>query len=67
MKITITSTGLGTGGAYKVGDTVTARWDNTASGDNNTDGLAATNPVIVDFSQFGASSPVVATNSSSTF
>ncbi|MHA8050258.1 cadherin domain-containing protein, partial [Aquirufa sp. ROCK-SH2] len=35
--ISITSTGTGTLGAYKRGDTLAIRWDNTASGDNNTD------------------------------
>ncbi|MBS1186777.1 MAG: Hemolysin-type calcium-binding region, partial [Burkholderiaceae bacterium] len=48
----------GTGGAYKVGDTVTATWNNTAAGDNNND-IAA---VKVDFSQFGGGANVAATN-----
>lgn len=39
----------GTGGAYKTGDTVTATWDNTGTGDNNSD-IAS---VTVNFSQFG--------------
>ncbi|PWC84599.1 hypothetical protein AEJ54_29370, partial [Azospirillum sp. Sp 7] len=54
------SGGTGTGGAYKIGDTVTMTWDNTLSGDNNTDTLAG---VTVDFSQFGGGSAVAATNS----
>ncbi|CAO3383243.1 DUF4347 domain-containing protein [Azospirillum argentinense] len=54
------SGGTGTGGAYKIGDTVTATWDNTLSGDNNTDTLAG---VTMDFSQFGGGSAVAATNS----
>ncbi|MGY0832691.1 DUF4347 domain-containing protein [Azospirillum argentinense] len=54
------SGGTGTGGAYKIGDTVTMTWDNTLAGDNNTDTLAS---VTVDFSQFGGGSAVAATNS----
>ncbi|WP_323145091.1 Ig-like domain-containing protein [Massilia phyllosphaerae] len=50
----------GTAGAYKIGDTVTATWNNTAGGDNNTDTLSR---VTVDFSQFGGGSAVIATNS----
>ncbi|OZI61960.1 Ig-like domain-containing protein [Bordetella genomosp. 11] len=57
--ISITSTGSGTGGAYRIGDTVTAVWDNTATGDNN----AELNGVTMDFSQFGGPSAVAATNS----
>ncbi len=53
----------GTGGAYKIGDTVTATWNNTAGGDNNSGITGAT----VDFSQFGGGSAVVATNSSNTW
>ncbi|MDQ2106713.1 beta strand repeat-containing protein, partial [Azospirillum isscasi] len=53
------SGGTGTGGAYKTGDTVTATWNNTLAGDNNTDTLAG---VTVDFSQFGGGSAVAATN-----
>ncbi|MFO7593322.1 MAG: hypothetical protein R6X15_04660, partial [Pseudomonadota bacterium] len=40
----------GTGGAFKVGDTVTVTWDDTAIGDNNSDTISA---VTVDFSAFG--------------
>jgi hypothetical protein len=58
--IAITSAGSGTGGTYKIGDTVTATWDNTASGDNNS-GITG---VTMDFSQFGGGSAVTATNSS---
>ena len=39
----------GTGGTYRVGNTVRATWNNTASGDNNLD-IAS---VTVDFNQFG--------------
>ncbi len=53
----------GTGGAYKIGDTVTATWNNTAGGDNNT-GITG---VTVDFSQFGGGAAVAATNSSNTY
>lgn len=52
----------GTGGAYIIGDTVTASWDNTASGDNNGD----INTVTVDFSQFGGGT-VSASNSAETW
>lgn len=58
------SGGTGTGGAFRIGDTVTATWDNTASGDNNLDTLSA---VSVNFSQFGGGNAVVATNSSGTW
>ncbi|HYD59144.1 MAG TPA: DUF4347 domain-containing protein [Noviherbaspirillum sp.] len=54
----------GTGGAYKIGDTVTATWNNTAGGDNNADTISG---VTVDFSQFGGGSAVSATNSSGTW
>ena len=50
----------GTGGAYRIGDTVTAVWDNSASGDNNADSLAS---VTADFSQFGGGSAVAMANS----
>src|SRR6185436_9004095 len=54
----------GTGGAFKVGDIVTATWNNTAaSGDNNADITGVT----VSFSQFGGGSAVAATNSSGTW
>ncbi|MCU8085778.1 hypothetical protein, partial [Shewanella sp. SM23] len=53
----------GTGGAYKIGDTVTATWNNTAGGDNNADLTGVT----VDFSQFGGGAAVVASNSSGTW
>ncbi|SUI87410.1 Ig-like domain-containing protein [Shewanella morhuae] len=51
----------GMGGVYKIGDTVTATWNNTVGGDNNSDTISA---ATVDFSAFGGSSAVVATNSS---
>ncbi|WP_049722236.1 Ig-like domain-containing protein [Gilvimarinus polysaccharolyticus] len=53
----------GTAGSYKIGDTVTATWNNTAGGDNN----SAVIGVTVDFSQFGGGAAVVATNSSETW
>ncbi|MDX4956516.1 DUF4347 domain-containing protein, partial [Delftia acidovorans] len=49
----------GTGGAYKINDTVTASWNNSVGGDNNS-GITG---VTVDFSQFGGPSAVTATNS----
>ncbi len=54
----------GTGGAYKIGDTVTTTWNNTAGGDNN--GATITG-VTVDFSQFGGGAAVAATNNSGTW
>lgn len=53
----------GTGGAYKIGDTVTATWNNTALGDNNT----GVTTVTVDFSQFGGGAAVAATDSGNTW
>ncbi|PWG15638.1 hypothetical protein DFK10_15845 [Salibaculum griseiflavum] len=52
----------GTGGAFKIGDTVTASWDDTASGDNNGD-IAS---LSVDFTEFGGGA-VAATNSGGTW
>ncbi|MCP4289480.1 MAG: DUF11 domain-containing protein, partial [Gammaproteobacteria bacterium] len=49
----------GAGGAFKVGDTVMATWNNTAGGDNNAD----ISGVTVDFSQFGGGAAVAAGNS----
>lgn len=54
----------GTSGAYKIGDTVTATWNNTAGGDNNS---ATITGVTVDFSQFGGGAAVAASNSSGTW
>ncbi|WP_189608066.1 beta strand repeat-containing protein [Saccharospirillum salsuginis] len=54
----------GTGGTYKIGDTVTATWDDTsATGDNNGD----ISGVTVDFTDFGGGAAVVASNSSDTW
>ena len=56
--IAITSTPGGEDGStYIIGDTVTAVWDNSASGDANT---RAVSSVTMDFSQFGASTPATA-------
>lgn len=49
----------GTGGAYKIGDTMTATWNNSTSGDNNSTTVTG---VTFDFSQFGDGSAVVASN-----
>ncbi len=59
-RISISSTGSGPGGVYRIGDTVTAQWNNTASGDNNT-GIVG---VKMDFSQFGGGNAVTATETS---
>ena len=48
----------GNGGVFRLGDTVTASWNNTTSGDNNS-GITG---VTVDFSQFGGGAAVAATN-----
>lgn len=61
-RISITGA-TGTSGAYKIGDTVTATWNNTAGGDNN----PVVNGVAMDFSQFGGGAAVAATNSSGTW
>ncbi|MCA1325162.1 Ig-like domain-containing protein [Herbaspirillum sp. alder98] len=58
-QISITSTGTGIGGVYKIGDTVSARWNNGSSGNNNSGIVAAT----FDFSQFGGSASVAGTRS----
>lgn len=50
----------GTGGAYRISDTVTATWDNSVAGDNNADVASVT----MDFSQFGGGAAVVATEDS---
>lgn len=57
----ILSGGTGTGGAFKIGDTVTAQWDNSGTGDNNIDTINA-GGVTMNFSQFGGGSTVPATN-----
>ncbi|MFY0605241.1 MAG: Ig-like domain-containing protein, partial [Cyclobacteriaceae bacterium] len=59
--ISYTSSPSGAGSTYKVGDVVTVQWDNTASGDNNLD---IDNGVNMDFSEFGATSLVAATETS---
>ena len=51
----------GTSGVFGVGDTVTATWNNTASGDNNANAISS---VTVNFSQFGGGTAVAATNNS---
>src|SRR5436190_1589632 len=53
----------GTGGAFKTGDTVTATWNNTGTGDNNAD----ISTVTVNFSAFGGGTAVGASNSSGTW
>lgn len=59
--ISVTSAGTGTGGAYKVGDTVTAKWNNTSGGENQS-GITG---VTMDFSAFGGGSAVTASNDGS--
>lgn len=62
-QIAITSSGSGTGGVSKIGDVVTATWNNTAGADNNADSISG---VTVDFSAFGRGSAVAASNSGGT-
>lgn len=49
----------GTGGTFRIGDTVTATWDNSAAGDGNDDIHSAT----FDFTDFGGGPAVAATHS----
>ncbi|MEJ2743338.1 MAG: Ig-like domain-containing protein, partial [Gammaproteobacteria bacterium] len=58
------NTGSGTGGAFIIGDTVTATWDNTSSGDNNSDTIAG---LTANFTAFGGGSAVAASESSGTW
>ncbi len=58
------SGGSGTSGTFIIGDTVTATWNDTASGDNNADTVAS---VTFDFSAFGGGSTVTASNASDTW
>jgi len=56
----ISATGAtGVGGAFIAGDTITATWDNSATGDNN-DGVT---DVTIDFSQFGGPADAAASQS----
>ena len=55
--ISITSTPTGTSSTYRIGDTVTAQWDNSAGGQNQ----AEVTVVTMDFSAFGGGTAVVAT------
>lgn len=54
----------GTSGAFKVGDTVSVAWDNTASGENNPNTITG---VTVDFSEFAGGGAVAAINSGDTW
>ncbi|MEY8205957.1 MAG: Ig-like domain-containing protein, partial [Bermanella sp.] len=54
----------GLGGAYKVGDTIIATWNNTAGGDNNSDTISA---VAGNFSAFGGGTEGAASNSLDTW
>ncbi|WP_069308522.1 calcium-binding protein, partial [Methylobrevis pamukkalensis] len=47
--ISVTSTGSGVSGLYRIGDTITAVWNDSGSGDGNSDTLA----VSMDFTAFG--------------
>ncbi|WP_313319603.1 fibronectin type III domain-containing protein [Stenotrophomonas sp.] len=49
--------------SYKIGDTITATWNNTNSGDNN----AGITGVTMDFSEFGGGSAVAASDSGGTW
>jgi ELWxxDGT repeat protein len=54
----------GTNGTYKIGDTITATWNNTSSGDNNTEAISS---ATVDFSAFGGGPAVAAVNTNGTW
>ncbi len=66
---TITASNISVSGAtglsstYKIGDTVTASWNNTSGGDNN----GGVTGVTFNFSQFGGGTAVAATNSGGTW
>ena len=62
-KISISSSPSGSNTTYKIGDTVTASWNNTAIGDNQS-GITG---VTMDFSQFGGGTAVTASDSSGTW
>lgn len=49
----------GSGGVFRIGDTVTATWNNTVGGDNNFFAMAS---VTMDFRSFGGGAAVAATN-----
>ena len=51
----------GTGGAYKISDTITATWDNSGTGDNNAD----ISTVTVNFAAFGGGAAVAAVDDGS--
>ncbi len=54
----------GPGGVYRVGNVVTATWNNSSSGDNNATAIAS---VAINFSQFGGPTAVSAVNNSNTW
>ncbi|MCO4785276.1 MAG: DUF4347 domain-containing protein [Marinomonas atlantica] len=58
------SGGSGTNGDFVIGDTVTAKWDNTGNGDNNSDTISS---VSVNFAAFGGGNDIAATNSDHTW
>ncbi|WP_156490854.1 DUF4347 domain-containing protein, partial [Marinomonas atlantica] len=58
------SGGSGTNGDFIIGDTVTAKWDNTGNGDNNSDTISS---VSVNFAAFGGGNDIAATNSDHTW
>ncbi|GAA0182203.1 hypothetical protein SH2C18_46230 [Clostridium sediminicola] len=53
-----------TAATFIIGDTITASWNDTSTGDNNSDTIAS---VTVDFSSFGGSSAISASNSAATW
>ena len=54
----------GSGGVFRVGDTVTVTWKATAGGDNNSDTISA---VTVNASEFGGGTALIASNSNDTW
>ncbi|MEP5613733.1 MAG: Ig-like domain-containing protein [Cyclobacteriaceae bacterium] len=65
VNIAISGSG-GVSGEYIIGDVVTATWNNTGGGNNNTDITGGASDVSMDFSEFGGGI-VAASNSSQTW
>ncbi len=53
----------GTAGVYRLGDTITATWNNSISGDNSGSNNGDTATVTIDFSAFGGGAAVSASES----
>ncbi len=60
-----TSGATGTGGAFKIGDTVTAVWDASATGDNDANMSGTNGTVTMNLSEFGGGASVSAVDDGS--